>query len=235
MSFLETPIKSLQFIFLLVIATINIEKSEAAMLSLNWSGQVTSITSFNENAVPASIAIGSEVLGSLVYDLTGYNSSYDVFGFFYGSTYRYPEGLRRTIDIGAWKWAFNGGDISLVRYPLTFQAFDIYTTSENYGYDLFPNYVGRFEYGVAFFDSDYPFGLFGSSAMQKPDLNQMTVANGFLTTRLWDNQDNIIDGYYITFDIDEASFNSVPLPSMLFMFIAGLALILFKTDKRCLQ
>ena len=234
MIFSKLPIQFAGPIFMLVFASIYTAKSEAALISLNWTGQVTSVTSFKEDAVPTAILLGSVVTGNLVFESSQYDSSSSILGSISsGINYHYTESLQQTVNIETWKWAINGADVSLVENLSTNrQAFDVYSTSEDYNYSLFPNYVGRFEYGFALFDRVVPLQLFDSSQMQSPDLNEVTDAGGFLTTRLWDEQRNIVNGYYITFDINEVSYSPVPLPPTLFLFISGLGAILFKSKRK---
>ncbi len=46
-------------------------------------------------------------------------------------------------------------------------------------------------------------------------LDEVAGADGFLPTRLWDNNSSIVDGHYLSFHIDkvdQASFAPVPKP-----------------------
>jgi hypothetical protein len=139
--------------------------------------------------------------------------------------------LQQTIDIGGlWEWVIKGADISLLQnlsYPG--QAFDSYSTSKNYDFDSFPNYVGTFEYGFGLFDRSLPLKLFDYYYYQIQnlplDLDEVSDAGGFLTTRLWDDHGNIVNGYYLIFEIDtveQTSYTPIPEPSTLLLLGSGL-------------
>ena len=53
-------------------------------------------------------------------------------------------------------------------------------------------------------------------------LDKSTHATGFLTSRHWDQNGDIDDGYYMTFGIDGVSLSPVPLPPALWLFGSGL-------------
>lgn len=200
--------------------------SFAATISVYWTGHVTSITSFKQGAVPAGITQGSQITGSLIFESTQYNSRSKILGnFSSGEKYRYTTGLNQTITSEGWEWQISGADVSLQHiFSSDRQAFDVYSTSDNYYYNLFPNFVGRFEYGFALFDGNDPLQLFNSYEIYNLTLalDEITRANGFLTSRHWDQNGDIDDGYYMTFDIDGVSLSPVPLPPTLWLFGSGL-------------
>jgi hypothetical protein len=62
-----------------------------------------------------------------------------------------------------------------------------------------------------------------SLPMATIDLNEATSGGGFITSRKWDANGNIIDGYYMSFEILEANILPVPIPSALWLLGSGLA------------
>jgi hypothetical protein len=200
--------------------------SYAATISVYWTGHVTSITSFSPGAVPAGISQNSQITGSLIFESTQYTSRSKILGnFSSGEKYRYTTELSQTIASEGWEWQISGADISLQHiYSPDWQSFGAYSTSDNYYYNSFPNFVGRYEYGIALYDRDAPLQLFNSYEINNLTLalDKITHATGFLTSRHWDQNGDIDDGYYMTFDIDRVSFSPVPLPPAIWLFGSGL-------------
>ncbi len=193
-------------------------EAEVNLISLSWSGHISGVTSFRQDAVPSGISQGDLISGSLTFEPGQYSASSYIYGnIVTGYEYRYGDGLEQTINIGLWEWVINGADISLTNsFSYTSQAFDVFSTSEKCSFDSFPNYVGRFEYGFALFDKDTPLNLFDSYQIEGLQLilDEVSEASGFLTTRLWDDNRDVVDGYYITFVIDEISHSPiVPKPA----------------------
>jgi hypothetical protein len=184
--------------------------AEGKLISLYWSGHITDIVSFGPEAVPSGISQGDLIRGSLTFETLQYSSISRLYGNVEsGYLYQYKKGLKQTIYIETWKWVIKGADIRLIdslSYPQ--RAFDVFSTSEDYYYDSFPNYVGTFEYGFALFDSNSPLELFDSYQIENLHLalDEVSSAGGFLSTRLWDNNGDIINGYYIDFEIDQTSY-----------------------------
>ena len=165
---------------------------DAAVVTVYWAGHISSVTSFNQNAVPVGIAQGGQITGSLIFESSQFTSNSDILGnYTSGEEYRYSLGLIQTINIATWEWKINGADVSLLNNVsflnllIAQQVFDVYSTSENYSFNSFPNYVGSFEYGFALFDENVPLQLFDSYQAENVtlDLDQVTHADGFLTTR----------------------------------------------------
>jgi len=200
--------------------------SYAATISLYWTGHVTSVTSFSTGAVPAGIMQNSKIAGSLIFETSQYNSRSKILGnFSSGEKYRYTTGLVQTIASEGWEWEIGGADVTLQHiFSSDSQSFGTHSTSDNYAFNSFPNYVGRFEYGISLRDGEAPLQLFNSNEINSLALalDELTGASGFLTSRHSDQGGDIDDGYYMTFDIDRVSLSPVPLPSALWLFGSGL-------------
>lgn len=92
------------------------------------------------------------------------------------------------------------------------QFFGVYTTSRRYDFVEFPNFVGNFELGFAWFDDEEPLGIFGETGLAEAvfDASEVVSGSGHLSSRRWDEDRDIVDGYYISFEIDEVSVSSLP-------------------------
>jgi hypothetical protein len=203
--------------------------SYAATISVYWTGHVTSITSFSPGAVPTGVTQNSQISGNLIFESTQYTSRSKILGnFSSGEKYRYTTGLIQTITSEGWEWQISGADVTLQHiFSSDRQSFGTYSTSDNYSYNSFPNFVGRFEYGISLSDGNAPLQLFNSYQINNLALalDEITRASGHLASRHWDQNGDIDDGYYITFGIDVVSLTPVPLPPVLWFFGSGLLVL----------
>jgi hypothetical protein len=213
---------------LFIIPEVTLDKT-----SIYWSGHVDRITSFKEGAIPDGISQGSLITGSFKYYPFDFFSKGSIRGTYdTGTIYRYNETLNQAIKIGESTWIINGASLSLTdgkSYDDSFfnsfssnQKAVIYSNSDLNSFEKFPNYAGNFEYGLGFSDDIYPFSLFNSYP-ENPyfALAEITGAGGNLSSRQWDSQGNITNGYSISFYIDKVSPSPIPLPPALIMFLSG--------------
>lgn len=154
-----------------------------------------------------------------------------------GERYGYADSLTQSMHIAAFDWKIIGGQVSLLNSsPGPRQAFDLFTSETISSIESFPHHVGPFEAGFALIDNSVPLTLFDSTEIQNAnlDLDQVTSGSGHLTTRRWNTSGDIVEGYYIWFDINTASFSIIPEPSFCFLMIGalGIALLVRKTRKR---
>ena len=206
---------------------------KAAVVSMYWQGTITGITSFSQNSVPSGVAQGVPISGSLVFDSSQCTGTNDTLGdSSRGERYQYPDSLIQTFTIGQLVWRIQGAYVSLTDYSDysgVGKTFDVFATSDNSNIELFPNYVGYIEAGFFIGDHNFPPTLFDSYDIGTIDLSQVTGGGGDLSTRLWDQPyGNIIDGYYVTFNINDISTTPVPEPSS-FAFLLGVLCILLIT------
>lgn len=186
----------------------------AAVVTMYWEGTISSITSFAQDSVPAGVALGASIFGSAVFEATQSSSQERILGSHtFGTRFRFGEPLTLTITTAPSEWRFRGGKVGLIGYSNEDkEAIDVYSTSDFSRAESFPNEVGPFEVGFVFLDDRLPLALFDVPEIENTffDLAQMTVGSGFLTTRRWDMSGEIVEGYYITFDIHRASPTPVP-------------------------
>lgn len=205
--------------------------------SVYWYGHIDSIISFKEGAIPDGVSQGSLITGSFKYYPFDFFSKGSIRGTYdTGTIYRYNETLSQTISIGESTWIINGASLSLtdgISYGDSFfnsfrsnQKAVIYSNSDLNSFEKFPNYAGNFEYSLGFSDDTYPFSLFNSYP-ENPyfSLAKITGAGGNLSSRQWDSQGNITNGYYISFYIDKVSPSPIPLPPAFIVFLSGLIVL----------
>lgn len=216
-----------------------VDHSHAATLQVHWSGTVSYLNEFAPGAVPDGVAEGASVSGTLNIDLPDYDQYMSLNGSHsFGEAYRYSGGLSHTLTIGESQWSVVGGGVSFIYYSYEPKAaFDIFSTSDRSEYISFPNFVGPFELGYAFFAENSPpiFSLSDGIEEASFDLEQSAYANGFLSSRLWDENDDIVDGYYLTFDITSISSAVVPEPSSATFALAGTSLLWLRRDRKRLS
>jgi len=191
--------------------------SEGAMAEqkgIHWQGHVASITSFSAGSVPDNVYTGASISGQLLYDPDAclYRSSLS--GDSSGYRYTFSNDFVQTIWVNSNQWQVTGGRLTfLYTGYIPWEAVDVFSTQDTSQYQSFPKYVGTHEVGFAVFDDESPYDLYQSSydiTNAAINWHQICFANGFLTTRRWDENDDIVEGYYMTFDI-EAVFPT-PIP-----------------------
>lgn len=211
----KCAINKLSFIAFLL-ANVFCHNATASEIKISWSGKVLSIVEFKANAIPAVISVGDQITGTLRFDQSAYDKSTDILGnMSYGNNYYYLSGLKQSIYIGQWNWVLDSGKIQLSSfYNTDNKYFDVFSSSNslyNFSYIEFPNYVGEFELGFALKDDKLPLNIFDiySLPMANFDFNEVTWGEGFITSREWDSNNDIVDGYYITFEISEVTIENV--------------------------
>lgn len=198
-------------VLLAIVGTTSPWLLRSAPVAIQWEGTITDVISFAQNPAPPGIVAGVPVSGLLIYDITESSSS----GLIYASNtngmrFRFGHSFTQTIAAAGHQWHIGGGSLSFGASVWgDSESIDAFSTSERDRHVSFPNFVGHFECGFALFDNAPPLTLFDVEPNFDIDLDQVTSASGFLTTRRWENG-NIVAGYYITFVIDEASRAEVP-------------------------
>ena len=183
---------------------------------IGWIGEVTYIYDFKAGALPPEIKVGSKVSGFVEYDPDGYGGRSWILGNLSGGyIYRFQSNLSHEIYIERERWMLQGGEYTIAWSNLDDSPFiDFFSTSENGGTPIeFPGLVGKFEYGFFISDKEPPYELHQSVEIENPglDLSKMTRAKGFLNSRLWDDSGNIIDGFYLEFEVSRAELGSIPI------------------------
>jgi hypothetical protein len=225
---------------------IGIASASADIYTVSWTGAIEGITEFKEGALAEDIEVGSLISGSISYDpaftyeertILGSNSS--------GTIFRFPSDAIQKVMIKDHVWAVEGADISFSTTtfsswnPTTGQTtertewFDIYSISDRNSVVDFPGFVGAFEMGFAVGDDTSPYNLYQSSELENPqfDFQSFTREGGHLSSRFFDENGDITDGFYITFGIDAVEFSVVPEASS-FGFILSLAALITLTKRR---
>ena len=216
------------FVFLLVNAFChNVIASE---IIISWSGQVEGIVEFKDTALPAGITVGDQIAGTLRFNQLTYDKSTSILGnMFYGNNFYYYSDLKQSIFIDEWNWVLDSGQVTLCSsYDTNNKYFDVYTNSSSFadfGFIEFPNFVGNFELGFALKDDQQPLYIYDIDLLHMAtlDLNEVTWGGGHISSREWDENRDIIDGYYISFEILEANISSVPIPGAFWLLCSGLA------------
>ncbi len=231
-------VKLAVFVFLLVNAFChNVIASE---IIISWSGQVEGVVEFKDTALPAGITVGDRISGSLRFDQSSYDNSTSILGNeSSGNNFYYYSELNQSIFIDEWNWVLDSGKVTLARYYDTDTKYvDVYTNSSSpdFGFIEFPNFVGNFELGFFLKDDQQPLDIFNTYSLDMAtlDLNEVTGGGGHISSREWDVNRDIIDGYYISFEILEANISFVPIPGAFWLLGSGLAGLigLRKTFKR---
>jgi len=189
----------------------------SAVITLSWKGIIDNLVEFNPDSVPAGTVIGAAVSGVLVFETNQYTQHLNIQASHeYGERYRFDSGLTNSVTIDANQWHLTGSSLDLIGYVYEpTQAFSVFAISERNSTEAFPGYVGSFEFGLALFATNSPRGLFDSLDLESAnfELASATSASGFLSTRLWDENDDIVQGYYMSFVVTGISSTSVPEPS----------------------
>lgn len=202
----------------------------ASEIIISWSGQVEGVVEFKDTALPAGITVGDQIAGTLRFDQSTYDKSTSILGnLSFGNNFYYYSDLKQSIFIDEWNWVLDSGKVILSRYYDTnTKYFDVYTNSSSladFGFIEFPNFVGNFELGFALKDDQQPLDIFDTYSLHMAtlDLNEVTWGGGHISSREWDENRDIIDGYYISFEILEANISSVPIPGAFWLLCSGLA------------
>ena len=194
------------------------ESARSAVVTVYWTGAITDIFEFGIGGVPSGISIGTPISGELVFDSTQFIATSAINGSSsFGDVYRYDGALSLNVYAGSHDWSILGSDVGLINYTSRpRQAFDVFSTSDRNTYDSFPGYVGAFEVGFALFAEASPFSIFDTTDMENAtfDFEHPTSAAGSLTTRLLDENDDFVDGYYLDFIISQSSSSPIPEPSV---------------------
>lgn len=192
---------------------------------VGWVGEIESITEFKEGALPEGIEVGSLIAGSISYDsifaheernILGSNSS--------GTIFRFPADVIQKVMIRDHTWIVEGADVTFSTWtfsswnPITGQVidrtewFDIYSISDRNSIVSFPGFVGAFEIGFAVGEDTSPYELYQSIELDNPQFNfeHFTREGGHLSSRFFDENGNITDGFYISFKITMVLENSLP-------------------------
>ena len=204
------------FIFFLL-TVVFCSNADGSDIIISWAGNIEGITEFKDKALPAGIAVGDRVSGELCFDQSGYDKSTSILGnIFYGNRFYYYSQLQQSISINEWNWVIDGGIVTLSQsYNTESGFFDVYTdSSPDFEFIEFPNYVGNFELGYALKDDQQPIDIFNSFLLNTAtlDFSKVTWGGGHISSREWNENGDIVDGYYITFEISETSISLSPAP-----------------------
>lgn len=192
----------------------------AQIVSISWSGKVTDILEFKDDAVPAGIKVSDRITGTLRFDKSAYNFTSSRMGNWdYGDTFYYYTGLRQTFWINEWSWVLDSGEVKLSSfYGEEAKYFSIYTTSDDdwFKYTKIPNLLNHFEMGFYLKDAYEPLDLFDTYSLNLLNLNlqEVTSCQGHLASREFNDMREIVDGYYIIFEISEVRISVVPIPGV---------------------
>lgn len=189
-------------------------RAMAEQKGIYWRGHVASITSFSTGSVPDNVYTGAAISGSLVYDPAHRLRRSYIMGDSSGYKHTFSNHFEQTINVSTNEWKIIGGFISFIyNRNIPWDAVDVFSTQDTSQFLSFPKYVGTHEVGFAVFDDESPYDLYESSydiTNAAINWHQICFANGFLTTRRWDENDDIVDGYYMTFDIDAVFPTPIP-------------------------
>ncbi len=181
-------------------------RAAAEQKGIYWRGHIASVTSFSTDSVPDDVYAGATISGNLLYDPVHCLRRSYVMGDSSGYKHTFSNNFEQTIKVSTNEWKIRGGFISFIyNRNIPWDAVDVFSTQDNSQYQSFPKYVGTHEVGFAVFDDESPYELYESSydiTNAAINWHQICFANGFLTTRRWDENGDIVEGYYMTFDID---------------------------------
>jgi len=193
-------------------------QAHSSVVSVYWTGTITGYFEFGVGALPTGVSVGSPITGELRFDTDEYSTASRILGSdTFGDVFRFGESLSLNIASGSQEWNILGSDIGLITNTSAGQqAFDVFGTSERHTAESFAGYVGAFEVAFALFAKATPFSIFDTSDLQSAifDFERPTSASGFLSTRLLDENDDFVDGYYLDFSIHRSSSSPIPEPSI---------------------
>lgn len=203
--------------------------AQSATVTLYWTGTISYVAEFSDNAVPAGISEGAVISGELRFEAEQYSNHGNILGSHsFGDRYGYGNVLVLTARAAGHEWGVTGSDVSLMQYadPPT-QSFDVFSTSDRNSFDPFPKSVGYSEFGFALLNQGSAYSIFDNREIQRTvfDFEHPTSASGFLSSRLFEPGGNISDGYYLQFTISRTS--SIPIPeSSVGMLWCGMVFLL---------
>jgi hypothetical protein len=201
----------------ILFSLVHVAPTSAAVVTVYWTGTITDCLYFG-GAMPAGVANGAPISGELVFETSQYESHTYINGSHnFSERYRYGGTTSLQFSVPGCDWVISGTDISLTGYSFEpKQAFDVFSTSDRNGPLVFPGYVGAFEAAFALFAEISPYPVFDTSNIDAAvfDFEHPTSGSGFLSTRLFDENDNIVEGYYLGFTISQSSSNPIPEPSV---------------------
>lgn len=174
-----------------------------------WSGEVESVVEFKAGAAPAGIEAGDSISGTLRFDQSAYDTSSSILGnVFFGNRFIYETALVQDVSIEQWTWSLDSGIVTLSQlFDTDYRYFDVFTdSSAGFGFIEFPSHVGSFELGFALRDDQPPLGIFDSFQLDVAvlDPNEATWGGGHISSRARNDDGDIVDGYYLTFEILQA-------------------------------
>ncbi len=191
--------------------------ASAAVVTVYWTGAITDCFHFGGEA-SAGVADGAPISGELSFETDSYETHFSLHGSHtFGDGYHYGSTASMNFSIAGSEWMISGTDLNLISYAFEAkQAFDSFSTSARNLPILFPGYVGEFEAGFALFAENSPFSIFDTSEIENAvfDFENPTSGGGFLTTRLLDENSDIVEGYYLAFTITQSSSSQIPEPSI---------------------
>ena len=210
-------------IFILLLTAIGVTYAESHYVG--WVGEIESITEFKEGALPEDIEVGSLIAVSISYDsafayeersILGSNSS--------GTIFRFPADVIQKMMIKDHIWVVEGADIEFSTWtssswnPTTGQVitrtewFNIYSISDRNSVVTFPGFSGAFEMGFAVGDDTSPHELYQSGELENPqfDFQSFTREGGHLSSRFFDENGDIADGFYLRFKITRVLEDGLP-------------------------
>ncbi len=204
-------------LYTFLVAASSVAPTSAAVVTVYWSGMITDYTHFG-GQLPAGVANGAAISGALSFEADSYDTHLAVTGSHtFGDRYRYGSIASMQFNVTGSEWGISGTDLSLISYVFEpKQAFDAFSDSDRNGILVFPGYVGEFEAGFALFAESSPYPVFSGSDISTAafDFENPTSGGGFLTTRRLDANDDIVEGYYLTFTIIQSSSSPIPEPSI---------------------
>jgi hypothetical protein len=209
--------------------------TSAAVVTVYWAGTITGYTHFG-GQLPAGVANGVAISGALSFETDSYDTHFSITGSHtFGDRYRYGSIASMQFNVTGSEWRISGADLSLISYVFEpKQAFDAFSDSDRNGVLLFPGYVGEFEAGFALFAESSTYPIFSDSDISTAafDFENPTSGGGFLTTRRFDENDDIVEGYYLTFTITQSSSSPIPEPSIPIYLGAVFCAILVRRSRK---
>lgn len=191
------------------------QRTLAQQKAIHWQGQVASVTSFSTSSVPDGVYAGAPISGRLLYDPAYCLRRSSIMGDSSGYKFTFSNQFEHIIEVGTNEWKIIGGFISFIySRDMPWDAVDVFSTSDTSVFESFPKHVGTHEVGFALFDDTNPYQLYVNSydiTNASITWHETCFANGFLTTRRWDDNGDIVEGYYMIFDIDTVFPAPIPL------------------------